>query len=207
MSRFPFFKEIRGLRALIAGGGEVALRRARALADSGAEIVCVAPEFCAGFEALPAVLVRREFEESDLTGCGIVVAATDDRSVNSAVAAMAREQGCEVNVSDCADEGTFQFPAVVRRGGMTVAVSSGGASPAAAKYVRERIEEAIPDHFEAVLATLEMARTLAKAMIPQQKERAHVLRRIFDECLNAQAQPDEKALKDMIRRFCCTEVH
>ena len=194
------------MRALVVGGGEVALRRARTLHESGAEVVCVAPEFCEGFCELSVRRAVRGFEPDDVPDCGIVVAATDDRRVNAAVAELARRQGCEVCVSDDPDAGTFYFPSVIRRGGMTAAVSSGGLSPSAAKYVRNRIEEAIPEGFEDVLEAMERARAAAKEMIPEQKKRAEVLRRVFDECLNARIQPDGQRLEEMIRAFGCAEV-
>lgn len=206
MSLFPFFKEIEGMRALIVGGGEVALRRADALLRSSARVTCIAPEFCEGMTELNAERIRRRIERQDLSGWDIVIAATDDRALNASVAEMAKSQGSEVSVADDPEAGTFLFPGVVRRGGMIIAISSGGASPSASKYVRERIESVIPENFESVLESMEIARRLAKTAVSDQKARADVLRKTFDWCLQSEAQPDEAELMSMIRHFGGAEL-
>lgn len=206
MSRFPFFKEISGARALVVGGGSVALRRARVLADSGAKVTCIAPRFCEGFDELYAERIRRKIEVADVLDRDIVVVATDDHVLNAAIAVMAKSQGSEVSVADDPSASTFLFPATVRRGGMTIGVSSDGASPAATKYVRQQIEAAIPENFEAVLELMEAARSLTKSIISDPKRRSVILSRIFEECLKAEVQPDAEALEGMIRRFHGTEL-
>ena len=201
MSCFPFFKQIDEMRALVVGGGEVALRRAKVLADFGAQVTCVAPEFCEGFSSLKVECIRRGVELTDVAGVQIVVAATDDHGLNASIAAMAKKQGCEVCAADDADAGTFLFPGIIRRGELTVGLVSGGVSPAAVKYVRERIEDAIPDCFEDVLDSMQTARKLVRWMIPEQRERSEILRRIFEFCLNADSQPQEDQMESMIRQI------
>lgn len=206
MSRFPFFKEIAEQRALIVGGGEVALRRARMLRDFGANVVCIAPEFCEGFSGLDIECIQRRLEVGDVCGWDIVIAATENRGLNASIVKLARAQGSEANTADDPELSTFLFPGIVRRGGITVAVSSNGSSPSATKYVRERIEESIPENFEDVLKSMELARAAVKEMITEQKTRALVLRKIFDLCLQAHVQPDDAAIKDMIRCIQRTEL-
>ena len=206
MSRFPFFKEIGNRCALVIGGGRVALRRAAALSNFGARVTCIAEDFCEGFSAVNAECVQRSFEVSDVWGWDIVIAATSDRILNASIARLAKEQGSEVSVADDPELSTFLFPGIVRRGGMTVGISSDGASPSAVKYVREKIEAVIPDHFENVLLSMETARRIAKDTIPDQKKRAEVLRKMFDFCLSASHQPCEDAIKDMIRCIGCTDL-
>ncbi len=194
MSRFPFFKEVSGVRALVVGGGSVALRRAKALAQSGAEVLCVAPDFCEGFEALNCIV--RGFRESDLEGVCIVVAATDDHALNSRIAALCRDRGIEVNAADNSEASTFSFPAIIRRGGMTAAVSSDGISPSASKYIRERIESVIPEDFDEVLSRMETARIRVKALENDPKRRSAVLRRIFDALMSGEEMSESR-----IRQF------
>jgi siroheme synthase-like protein len=194
MSRFPFFKEVSGVRALVVGGGSVALRRAKALAQSGAEVLCVAPDFCEGFEALNCIM--RGFRESDLEDVCVVVAATDDHALNSRIAALCRDSGIEVNAADNPEASTFSFPAIIRRGGMTAAVSSDGISPSASKYIRERIERVIPEDFDEVLSRMETARIRVKALENDPKRRSAVLRRIFDALMSG-----EEMSESLIRQF------
>ena len=206
MSCFPFFKEINGKRVLVIGGGEVALRRTSVLIGFGAKVTCIAENFCDGFSGLDAECIRRKLEVADVYDWDIVIAATDDKSLNTAVARLAKAQGAEVNAADDPKLSTFSFPGIVRRGGMTIAISSGGSSPSAVKFVKERIEEAIPDHFECVLQSMEAARRIARRTIPEQKKRAAVLRRVFDFCINSSEQPDEKAMEEMIHAFGSAEL-
>ena len=206
MSRFPMLKDITGVRALVVGGGPVALRRAEMLARFGARVCIVAPKIVD--EPLnPAVAyVQKKFDADDLRDAQIVVAATDDRGLNAKIAQLCRAQKIEVNAADDSEVSTFHFPAIVQRGGMTVAVSAGDAGPLAAKYVRERIEAALPENFEGVLECMACARSLAKTLIPQQQERAQALREVFIHCLEGEFT-DETALADMFRKYSCMNMH
>ena len=112
MAYFPLFVELQGRRALIVGGGRLALHKAEKLLPYGAELRAVAPEFCPELQALPGVELRRgSFEPRDLDGVFLAIAATDDRDVNSAVASACRERGIPVNVVDELSECGFVFPA------------------------------------------------------------------------------------------------
>ncbi len=196
MSRFPLLKDLSGKRVLIVGGGEVALRRARILRDFGAEVRIVAPEFIEGFDGFECI--RRKFDPGDVCMSSLVVAATDRSEINARIAEICLQQGIEVNVCDDPAAGSFQFPALVQKGGVTVGISTAGASPVAAKYIREQIEQAIPDNFEEILSCMSAAKAIAKAILPGQKDRAAALRRVFSYCLNAEKMPDEQALARMI---------
>ena len=206
MGFFPFFREIEGARILIVGGGHVAARRAKTLLGFNPVICAVAPSFCEEMEQLEIERIQRGFQPGDLNGMFAAVVATDDRQVNASVAALCREKGIEVNVADDLDAGTFLFPAVIRRSGMTVAITSGGASPVAAKFVRERLGEAIPENLEEVLARMEIARSAAKALLPDAPTRAAALRYVFDCCIHGEALPDDDEIQCMIRCFPCTEI-
>lgn len=199
MSRFPFFKEVSGVKVLVVGGGSVALRRANALAQSGADVMCVAPDFCDGFKALHCRV--RGFQESDLEDAAIVVAATDDHALNGRIAALCRRKGIEVNCADNPQASTFSFPAIIRRGGMTAAVSSDGVSPSASKYIRERIESAIPEDFEEILSKMETARIRVKELEADSEKRSAVLRRIFDALVSGEEMNEEQ-----IRQFMADQT-
>jgi len=206
MARFPFFREIAGARTLVVGGGEVALRRARALSEFGAEVLAVAPDFCAGFKDAGIKCVQRAFEMSDIDGAVIVVAATDNRGLNAGIGEECRRRGIEVNIADDSSACSFQFPGLVRRGALTVGISTNGASPAAAKFIRERIEEAIPEEFEKALVCMEMARELAGRLIGEPRVRAKVLRKMFVHCLEGGSYPEGQELEELIRHFQCAEM-
>lgn len=206
MGRFPFFKEISGERVLVVGGGKVALRRACVLSELGADVRIVSPRFAEGFDKINAACIQRPFMMEDLDGASIVVAATDDGVLNAEIGRVCAERGIEVNVADNPAACTFQFPAMVRRGKLTIGISAEGISPVAVKNVRERIESVLPDRFEEVLDCMEIARKLSREGIPEQNIRAKVLKEIFDHCLNAAELPDEQMIRDMIRRHPSTEI-
>lgn len=147
----------------------------------GAELTAVAPEFCPELEAMEGLtLVRRAFEPRDVEGAEIVIAATDERDVNRAVSALCRERGIPVNVVDELAECSFVFPALLRRGALSAGVTTAGCSPTAAAWARDRLDEALPEGFEDVVAWLGSLRPELKARIPEQRRRSALFRRLFE---------------------------
>lgn len=144
----PVFLDVRGRPCLVVGGGEVAARKAALLARAGARVSVVAPQLGAGCEALAAggrIAHRaRVFRPQDLEGSAVVIAATDDEVVNREVAEAARARAIPVNVVDRPALCTFILPSIVERSPVTIAVSSGGASPVLARLLRARLETLIP---------------------------------------------------------------
>lgn len=184
MAYFPLFVELLGRRALIVGGGRLALRKAEKLLPYGPLLRAVAPEFCPELEALPGVERRLgAFEPADLEGAALVIAATDDRDVNHAVSALCRERGIPVNVVDELGECSFVFPALLRRGALSAGVTTAGCSPSAAAWARDRLDEALPEGFEDILDWLGGLRAPLKARVPEQKRRSALLRGLFARCM------------------------
>src|SRR5256885_281266 len=140
---YPGFPDLRGRRAVVIGGGAVAEQKVRGLIAAGAHVTLVSPE------APPALtdlarrgaieLRRRPYRSGDLAGAWLAIAATDDRSVNEAVWAEAERVGVPLNAVDDLEHCSFIAPAVHREGDITVAVSTGGKSPALAVRLRQRI--------------------------------------------------------------------
>ena len=138
---YPIFLDLCGRRCVVVGGGEVANRKARKLLQARAEVVVVSPEVKPEIESMAVEVRRRPYEEGDLEGAYLAFAATDSREVNSAVAREARRKGVFVNVADKPSEGNFALPSTLRRGGLQVAVSTGGASPTLARSIRGELEK------------------------------------------------------------------
>ena len=137
---YPIFLDLGGCRCVVVGGGAVANRKARKLLQARAEVVVISPETRPEIESMAVEVRRRPYEAGDLEGAHLAFAATDSREVNSAVAREARERGIFVNVADKPSEGSFALPSTLRRGGLQVAVSTGGASPTLARGVRKELE-------------------------------------------------------------------
>jgi len=157
---FPLCLDLKDKPCLVVGGGKVAARKAKTLSDFGARVVQVAPETCG-----------RGFSDSDVEGMTLVVSATDDPSVNRRVADLCKAKGIPVNVVDDLANCTFVFPAICRKGPMTVAVSSGGACPVAAKLVRDKAERLLTDDFVAAVERLGRDREALKKAYPDPQER------------------------------------
>jgi precorrin-2 dehydrogenase len=138
---YPVFLDLAGVEVLVVGGGAVALRKATGLSEAGGVVTVVAPEVVSGFERVAATIERRPYRDGEAGRYGLVVTATDDPSVNSRVSRDARAAKVWVNSADDPANCTFILPAVARRGLVTVAVSTGGASPALASRLRTIISE------------------------------------------------------------------
>ena len=167
MPLFPIFINLEGRRVLIVGGGHVALRKAERLSPYGADIFAVAPEFIPGFAGIPGVtLLERRFEPGDIDGAALVIAATDGPELNAAVSELCRWENVPVNVVDDIEKCSFVFPSLVRRGELSVGISTGGASPSAAQYIRRGVEQLVPEGFEDILGFLAAHRAAVKAALP-----------------------------------------
>jgi precorrin-2 dehydrogenase/sirohydrochlorin ferrochelatase len=141
---YPVFLEAAGRPCLVVGGGTVAAGKVNGLLAAGAAVTVVSPTLTGALhEAARAgrlVHHRRVYRDGDLLGFTLAFVATGDVAVNAAVAAEARRRGVWVNAADDAAHCDVILPSVLRRGALTVAVSTGGASPALARVVREEIE-------------------------------------------------------------------
>jgi siroheme synthase-like protein len=144
-ARYPIVLDVTGVLAVVAGGGRVATRRALGLLDAGARVRVVAPEVTAELagrsQAGALEWRRRPWREGDLAGAALAVAATGSPAANRAVAAQARAAGVPVNVADQPEQGTFQVPAVLRRGDLLLAVATSGRAPGLAGALRRRLGE------------------------------------------------------------------
>jgi len=136
-----------GRRALVVGGGGVAVRRARSFLEAGAAVTVVAPELDPALEALQLIRLPRRFNSGDLDGAFLVVAATDDPAVNERVATLAQEAGILVNRADRPSAGDFTVPAHARHGPITLAVHSGGISAGAAATIRRELSAHLDPHW------------------------------------------------------------
>lgn len=185
MPLFPMFVDLKDKTVLIAGGGSVALRKLQKLTPYGVSPTVVAPDILPELAAVPGVkLHRRTFRPSDLRPRPVlVIAATNDRKVNRYISMLCKKRHIPVNVADDPALCSFVFPALVQRGEFSAGISTGGASPTAAVYFKERLTELLPENLEELLVWLRSKRQAIKASIPEPERRAAFLRRLFDACI------------------------
>jgi siroheme synthase-like protein len=184
MAYFPFFVDLTDRPGLVVGGGVVALRKVEKLLPFGPRLTVAAPDLLPELTAMAGVTcLQVPFTESMLDGCCFVIAATDDRDLNHHVAALCRERHIPVNTVDDKDACTFLFPALVQDGPLTVGISTGGASPSAAIYVKERVRESLPAQFGDILNQLADLREPVRAAFETEHQRADVLATLLAACL------------------------
>ena len=157
MSVFPVFLKLAGRRVLVVGAGPVAASKLHALLEAGALVTVVAPDIVDEIAAAPVQIVRRGFEEQDLDGVCFVVAAAPPE-VNRQVSAAAEPRGLFVNAVDDMENASVYLGAVVRKAGITMAMSTDGEAPALVGLMREAIEQLLPDDLETWMETAREAR-------------------------------------------------
>ncbi len=172
-------------RCVVVGGGAVAARKVRSLIAVGARPVVISPMFCAELEALSEAgsisPIRRPYRPGDLEGAALVIAATGERAVNSAISHEAQRLGAPVNVVDDPALCTFIVPAILRRGDLTIAISTGGESPALARHLREMLENVLDPAYGDLLAVLAALRPRLRQQLSPEAQR-----RMWDRLLDGE---------------------
>ncbi len=183
---FPMFTDLTGRVCLVVGGGRIAEGRTRLLAAHGAVLRLVTPELSDGLTELVArgqvaELRRRRYAAEDLDGVFLALAATNYREINAQIAEHAHARGILCNVADDPEACDVHIPALVQRGDLTVAISTGGASPAVTAGVRRRLEELFGPEWSALLRLLGDLREDTKRRYPQPAQRAAAVRALLDD--------------------------
>jgi len=200
---FPVTLHVRGRLAVVAGGGEVARKKAAALQAAGAVVRIVAPEIAPALREAAArhgfELIERPYEPADLNGAFLAIAATSNESVNQAVCADARAARILVSDASKTERGDFATSATVQIGDLTFAIDTGGAAPAFAKRLASELREHFDDSYATALKTLEQMRDYAKSELSD-RERGSTLRDL------AQLPIEELATMNVRAAVCATRA-
>ncbi|TWD95669.1 precorrin-2 dehydrogenase [Neobacillus bataviensis] len=160
-TNYPIMLQLDGKKVVVIGGGKVAERKVRGLLGTGAQVVVISPEATGEIHTLfldgKIVWEKKFFSEEDLRGAALIFAATDDKDINQSVKSLAEKQQL-VTVADDPDISDFHLPAHVQRGRLSIAVSTGGASPTLAKKLRAELEQLFDERYEEYLEFLFTAR-------------------------------------------------
>ncbi len=159
MGYFPVYLDLRGRRCVVIGDDDEAQMKAGALVEAGAVVTVISPEerprFTEMAERGDITLHSRGYEPGDLKDAFLAISATThDRPLSETIKAEAEQEKCLLNVVDITDLCTWIYPALVRRGDATVAISTNGRSPAMASFLRREIDEALPDGYGMLLDVL-----------------------------------------------------
>jgi precorrin-2 dehydrogenase len=211
MTYYPVFLRLGGERCVVIGGGEVAERKVDSLLAAGARVTVVAPALT---PALAERLARGEithfhrvYRDGDLDGARLAYAATDDEELHAALAAAAAAAGVMLNVVDRPQWCSFIVPAVLRRGELTIAVSTGGGSPALAGRVRDDIGHHLGPEYERALDILARLREHLQAQALPSAERQRILRELVaSELLECLRRPDAVAVDRLLAAHAGAQV-
>ena len=190
-SYYPVFLNLKGKKCIVVGGGRVAGRKVLSLLKSGADITVISPELTKRLkkESVNRVNrvnrvkgsggnlrhISREYKKGDLKNAFLVIAATDSNEINRRVS---EEAPYLVNVVDVPSLCNFIVPSVVKRGPLTIAISTSGVSPSIAKAVRKELEKLYGAEFGKRLASLKKIRSKAMAEIKNKKKRERFLKKL-----------------------------
>lgn len=173
---YPVFLDLHELPVLVVGGGAVAERKIKTLVRAGARVTVVAKDFRPALLRMKGLqCVRRGFKPADLGAACLVFAATGGPALNARIAALALERGVWVNVAAPPEAGNLLVPASFRRGNLSVAVSTGGASAAVAKAVRQELERTLDAAWGVYLELLERRRRRILASVGDPARRRALL--------------------------------
>lgn len=185
MMLYPVNLQIAGKPCLVIGGGKVGLRKIRTLLACGALVTVISPEVVEGIGVLAIegtiTLHRRSYRAGDLDGAFLVFAVTDNRLIQDQVAEEALARGVLLNIGDNPKRCDFHVPAQIRRGELLLTVSTGGASPALAKLIREQLEEQLSGEYGKVISLFGRIRDV----IVDRSGDSEVNRQLFDRLLAA----------------------
>ncbi|GLU55642.1 precorrin-2 dehydrogenase/sirohydrochlorin ferrochelatase family protein [Dyadobacter frigoris] len=166
---FPIFLKLENLHTLIVGGGYVGLEKITAVLDNSPEatVTLVSPEIRLEICEIAAAnariaLIKRKFEDGDLTEKDLVIVATNDKEENKRIKSVARAKHMLCNVADTPPLCDFYLSSVVRKGNLKVAISTNGMSPTMAKRLKEVLNEALPDNLETAMEQLKAVRDMLK---------------------------------------------
>ena len=158
-SYYPVFLNIYEKRCVVVGGGQVALRKVQTLLEHKAKVEVISPELCPELAAIPGISIQlRQYQPGDLEGAFLAIVATNNCEINHQIAREARSQAVLVNVVDDTEYCDFILPSLVRRGDMTIAVSTAGRSPALARKLRTRLEQDFGEEYAVLVRLIDEVR-------------------------------------------------
>jgi len=181
MSFFPMYMDMQNLKVLVVGGGYIATEKLEKLVDFTKEITVITSEVSPEADQIIKdhclTLYQRVYKQGDIKGFDIVIVATDTVELHKAIYEESRGSRILVNSVDNTDYCDFIFPSYVKKDNLTIAFSTGGASPAFAKYIRRHFEKSIP---EGVGEFLKKMKALRSTM-PKGKERMKYFDTLVEE--------------------------
>lgn len=214
MKLYPMMMNVQGRRVVVVGGGRVAVRKVRSLLERGASVTVISPEIEPELQFLAArgtiQWVGRRFDEATLDRIQdpvLVFGTTDSREVNEQIYRGSVQRGIPCNIADDPEFCTFTVPAVVTRGDLTIAVSTGGASPALARRIRERLESEFGPEYAVMTRLLAAVRREVLAARCSSDDNKRVFFDLVDsDLLPALRIHDREKVRDILAAVVSSEI-
>lgn len=203
MADYPITLQLSNQLCVVVGAGAVGQRKLIGLRQAGARIRLIAPDAPQALAAPDLELCRRPYRPGDLAGATLVFAATNDRALNAAIAREARAAGLLVNVADAPQQGNFTLPAVARQGSLTLAVASGGASPAFSALLRDRLAEELGPEWATLLEIAAALRQKRLTPLQGSEYNREVLRKLLEHQLPALIKAGATPAIDQLLQELC----
>ena len=184
MKYYPIYLDLRDRFCLIVGGGQVAERKTLTLLEAGANVRVISPSLTQKLQELSQsgkiIHLPKTFDDKDLTGALLVIAATDSWEVNTSIGRLCKKRNILVNVVTPPDESSFIVPSVVERGELLIAESTSGMSPALSKRISEELEERYGPEYEVFLRKMSMLRARLMDEVKDDGVRREILQALAD---------------------------
>ncbi len=205
-SNFPISIDLSAKKCVVVGAGRVAERKARALINNGARVHVIGTEGTPEIQQLAAtdkiIWSKRPFTGGDLKGAFLTVAATDDARTNTTVYDEAVKNGALINVVDQPERCNFFFPAVVERGQLKIAITTGGNSPALAKHLRKKLTADIGPEYGQYLEVVALFRRRLKETDAGLEKIREAHEKLFDsDLLKRVKNGDNVDIEDLVSTY------
>lgn len=185
MPAFPMFVDLKGKRVVVIGGGHLAWHKFSVLKPFEPDITVIAPDVCDRLKAENIKIIESAYEVEQLNDADMVICAVDDKELSKTISADCALRHIPVNVVDEKDKCSFIFGSMITDGELSIGISTNGASPTAAHYMKEEIAKVIPEHFDEILERLASTRRhILDTTDPA--ERGQLLKEQFYQLLNEQ---------------------
>ncbi len=204
---FTVCLDIEGKSAVVFGGGDVARRKAATLKDAGADVLVVSPQLDPVLEYMSfqkeITWKQRDYQEQDIDGKEIVVAATNNREVNQEIGKICQQRGILCNIVDEPEEGSYIVPTTLERGLFSISIGTSGISPTLAASIRQELEMAYGEEYGMFLELMAPLREIVKDEFPSPQQR----QKVFDRMVSSRAlsllrsgmqEQAEKELREII---------
>jgi precorrin-2 dehydrogenase/sirohydrochlorin ferrochelatase len=184
MKYYPVFLDLRERSCVVVGGGQVAERKALALLEAGANVTVVSPALTRKLSELSSAgkitHLAKTFDEEDISGASLVIAATGISLVNADIGRLCKKKEVLVNVASPPDESSFIVPSVVDRGALLIAISTSGESPVLAKRIRMELEKMFGPEYDLLLQRMSLLRSRLMSHVRDEGERKRIFQAVVD---------------------------